>query len=865
MKTILLVVESLEPGNLHRGLYNGFLQNSLIEGKEINIIPLIFPRDVNFKWTIYDEMILHTIKKFKIDFFVSIWGEQISIETLKELQRKGIKTITWQIDDPFMLTENYGIETRKKLPFYDVIYTTNKASIENHYKNMGLSNKVNFLPFGYDPMFHKNLNLEKQYNVSFVGSNFPTRQKLYLSKFSCNVNTFGILPNSRITHYKMVEIVNQSKINLNFADQPVNGVRCLKNRVMEVLGCEQFLLTEIFPELEEMFKPGEDLDCFSSAEEMNSKIDFYLKNTSAREKIAKSGAEKIRKYQYKNITSQIINNIPVQKKENNIKKITKILIVSHHFDLPVDKIPTGGVQRHIQAITKEFVKRGYEVEWCYLPEAKRELSNFNPDIVIANDFSSFVNDCPVPQIVIFHGYEGNIPPLQQIIKRRKEVESKCNASICVGEYLKKWYNQNPDKTIWGGVEEVSIVNPPRRNNILYLGRLDPDQSAEKIFNYLGEAHKKEGIKFHLSVCGSGKLEKKIKEIAKKYKLNATFYGFVKNPDEYIKKADIVICSGYLSILESFINKRPVLTFYENELKKDYLSLMPVNFLPNNVSLSKVFNSISPEHIEANYQFALKNTWSKVADDYEELFKKCLPVEREVITEKLPEGIKNCRICKSDNIKEVLNLGNLYLSGIFPAPGEEINKSPLVLVRCCECGLIQLKHTYNLEEMYGNNYGYHSNLNSSMIRHLKELALYIEEKYSISPKEIIIDIGSNDATLLKQFSRGIKIGVDPTIEKFKEYYSENIQGFPDFFPSENLNKFLSGSKVKVITSIACFYDLEDPVYFAQEIAKLLSREGIWVMEQSYMPSMVKNLAYDTICHEHIEYYGLKQIKDIADRA
>lgn len=227
-------------------------------------------------------------------------------------------------------------------------------------------------------------------------------------------------------------------------------------------------------------------------------------------------------------------------------------------------------------------------------------------------------------------------------------------------------------------------------------------------------------------------------------------------------------------------------------------------------------------------------------------------------------ISHCRICESNNLSEVLNLGNQVLTGIFPKPGESIDRSPIILMRCKDCGLIQLKHTYNLSEMYNKNYGYHSDLNSSMVEHLKELAQYIEEMVSISPLDIILDIGSNDATFLRQFKQGIKIGIDPTAEKFSYGY-EDIQGFSEFFPSENLTKFLSGRKVKVITSIACFYDLENPVSFAKEIEKTLSSDGIWVTEQSYLPSMVRNLAYDTICHEHLEYYGLKQIKEITDRA
>ena len=228
-------------------------------------------------------------------------------------------------------------------------------------------------------------------------------------------------------------------------------------------------------------------------------------------------------------------------------------------------------------------------------------------------------------------------------------------------------------------------------------------------------------------------------------------------------------------------------------------------------------------------------------------------------------IEACRICKSKKLKEILNLGKQYLTGIFPLPGEEINKSPLVLMRCPSCGLVQLKHTYNLEEMYGYGYGYRSSLNSSMVDHLKEVVYNIEKRSNLSDTDIVLDIGSNDGTTLAQYSTGEKIGIDPTAEKFAGHYKPDIKVFPEFFPSKNLSDYLQGRKVKVITSIACFYDLEDPVCFARHIEELLAPDGIWLTEQSYLPSMIRSLAYDTVCHEHLEYYGLQQIKLIADHA
>lgn len=228
-----------------------------------------------------------------------------------------------------------------------------------------------------------------------------------------------------------------------------------------------------------------------------------------------------------------------------------------------------------------------------------------------------------------------------------------------------------------------------------------------------------------------------------------------------------------------------------------------------------------------------------------------------------KSINKCRICNSNYLDKIIDLGNLYLTGIFPKPNEQVDKSPLELCRCEKCGLVQLLHTYNLSKMYGNSYGYHSSLNKSMVNHLKDIVKYIENKININKNDYILDIGSNDCTLLKQYNKGIRFGIDPTAEKFSKYYPKNITPIYDFFPSNKLNEYIGNNKFKIITSIACFYDLEDPVYFAKSIYDLLDDNGIWIIEQSYLFSMIQSLSFDTICHEHLEYYGLQQIKYIAD--
>ena len=235
---------------------------------------------------------------------------------------------------------------------------------------------------------------------------------------------------------------------------------------------------------------------------------------------------------------------------------------------------------------------------------------------------------------------------------------------------------------------------------------------------------------------------------------------------------------------------------------------------------------------------------------------------------LYKEIEGCRICGNQQLDLILDLGNLALTGIFPkTKSEDVPTGPLTLVKCREtttndsCGLVQLKETYNPDLMYGQNYGYRSGLNTSMVNHLQNKVKKILDHVTLNPDDVIVDIGSNDSTLLQAYPKEqtALVGFDPTGEKFKKYYPNHITLFTDFFSSETFKIKFENKKAKVITSIAMFYDLEDPIGFVQEVYDILSEDGIWVFEQSYLPYMLEANSFDTICHEHQEYYRLKQIQ------
>jgi hypothetical protein len=230
--------------------------------------------------------------------------------------------------------------------------------------------------------------------------------------------------------------------------------------------------------------------------------------------------------------------------------------------------------------------------------------------------------------------------------------------------------------------------------------------------------------------------------------------------------------------------------------------------------------------------------------------------------------KTCRVCGSDSLTPVIDLGEQYLQGSFIKEGKELppmRKIPCTIVRCDPtanekaCGLLQMAHSVPPQILYAA-YWYRSGTNNTMREHLKGIATRAIEILQ-KPQAAVLDIGCNDGTLLKNYpAEFVKFGVDPS-DVAQEVRGENLQVVQDIFPSAQLAKVLDNRKLDIITSIAMFYDLENPVAFCRDIKNFLSPDGIWIFEMSYMPEMLKLNSYDTICHEHLEYYSLAVLERI----
>ena len=225
---------------------------------------------------------------------------------------------------------------------------------------------------------------------------------------------------------------------------------------------------------------------------------------------------------------------------------------------------------------------------------------------------------------------------------------------------------------------------------------------------------------------------------------------------------------------------------------------------------------------------------------------------------------SCKNCKSRSLKRIINIGNQPLSSHFYLKKiHKLKNYSLDLYVCQKCNLIQFKSLPKLDDMYGLNYGYRTSLSPLMIEHMKNK--FLKNRNELTKKKTnILDIGCNDGTFLNFFKkfRNVNLyGIDPSAEKFKQYHSKKINLIVDYFERKKIQKKFKDISFDLITSFAMFYDIEDPNSFCEDINKLLTKNGKWILELSYFPLLLQNLTYDQICHEHVIYYTLTTFENI----
>ena len=230
-------------------------------------------------------------------------------------------------------------------------------------------------------------------------------------------------------------------------------------------------------------------------------------------------------------------------------------------------------------------------------------------------------------------------------------------------------------------------------------------------------------------------------------------------------------------------------------------------------------------------------------------------------------ITECRSCCSTNLTNILSLGLQYPSNFIElnSISDKREQIPLELIFCekKDCGLLQLKHTASRESLY-KEYWFRSGLNEKMVEALKDITKSVEKRISLSENDIVLDIGCNDGTLLRSYQSKVRlVGFEPASNLVDEAKEGTDLIINNFFNSHEFIQHFPNERIKVITSIAMFYDLEDPNSFVSDIVNCLDQDGIWVIQMAYLIPMLELNAFDNIVHEHLEYWSLKSLKRLLE--
>lgn len=237
---------------------------------------------------------------------------------------------------------------------------------------------------------------------------------------------------------------------------------------------------------------------------------------------------------------------------------------------------------------------------------------------------------------------------------------------------------------------------------------------------------------------------------------------------------------------------------------------------------------------------------------------------------LYRAIDRCRACGSSNIPSVLDLGMFALSDFLDSPDAHTDRAPLEWLRCEDCTLVQLAHTVDRDRLY-RRYWYRSGTNESMVQALRSVAAEAQARVRLRPGDVVLDIGANDGTLLRSYPEGlIRYAYEPAENLWPALQMGSTSRDPDrgitvagsFFPS------MAGGRpvgmepgAKVITSIACFYDVDDPGAFVEGIKANLAEDGVWINQMAYLPDTLNSNNFGDICHEHLTYWTIQSFSSL----
>ena len=226
-------------------------------------------------------------------------------------------------------------------------------------------------------------------------------------------------------------------------------------------------------------------------------------------------------------------------------------------------------------------------------------------------------------------------------------------------------------------------------------------------------------------------------------------------------------------------------------------------------------------------------------------------------------IRECRNCKQKKFFKLFSLGKMSFTGKFTNNFKfNIPKDFINLIMCSSCKLVQLDRNFNPRYLYDDNYGYRTGINATMTNHVRMVANEAAKLVRLKKDEAVLDIASNDGTLLNFYKKNIfTVGADPLAKKYKKYYKNVNCRIENFFSLKAIKKKKIDKKFKIITALSMFYDLSDQNQFLIDIKKVLHKDGVFILEHADLLSILRNCQFDTICHEHLEYYSSKIITEL----
>lgn len=222
-------------------------------------------------------------------------------------------------------------------------------------------------------------------------------------------------------------------------------------------------------------------------------------------------------------------------------------------------------------------------------------------------------------------------------------------------------------------------------------------------------------------------------------------------------------------------------------------------------------------------------------------------------------VDHCRICYSKDVEPLFSIGAQYVNGFLNKDEDPGEKVPIELVYCRQCTLVYLKHTAPQEILYSRHYWYRSGITNTMRMALAEIAELLEETVPLKQGDVILDIGSNDGTLLRSYknNNAKTVGVEPA-DNLVDAGQTGVDCFiHDFWNYETYDENV-GKQAKIITALGMFYDLDDPNKFIGDIGKALAPDGVFVAQLMCLQDMYQLNDVGNLAHEHLEFYSLKSL-------